>query len=140
MTRQLGWVFSIALVASVFAAGQVTTPASTSTEKTFVGTAESVTGTEQEVTARLVVTTGNKSDFVAKERLQVATTRPPEPPPPPPQVAVAKPEPAPEPPPPPRPALKHKELPRTDSPLPLYAVLGALLLAVSALTRKASQA
>jgi hypothetical protein len=135
MTRQLGLAVSIALAASILASGQVTTPASSSTEKTFVGTSESVTGTEQEVTGRLVVTTGNKSDFMAKEQLQVKT-QPPQ------QVAAAQPEPAPAPAPEPapRPAAKHKELPRTDSPLPFYALLGALFLAVSALARQTSRA
>jgi hypothetical protein len=137
MTRQLGSAVSIALAASILASGQVTTPASSSTEKTFVGTAESVTGTEQEVTGRLVVTTGNKSDFMAKEQLQVKT-QPPQ------QVAAVQPEPTPAPEPAPapapRPAVKHKELPRTDSPLPFYALLGAMLLAVSALARQTSRA
>lgn len=145
MKPHLGWTTSLLLATSILAAGQsgsVTTPTSASTAQSgYAGTAESVTGTEQAVSARIAVTTGRTSDFTAKDHLQVTTKRP-EPPPQAPQPAAAarEPEPAPAPAPEPAPAhspaLRHKELPRTDSPLPLMAGLGALLLALSFLSRR----
>ncbi len=146
MKRHLGWTTSLLLTTSVLAAGQtgaVTTPTSASAAQSgYAGTAESVTGTEQAVSARIAVTTGKASDFTAKDHLQVTTKRPEPPaqaPAPQPVAAAREPEPAPVPAPEPAPAhspaLRHKELPRTDSPLPLMALAGMLLIGLSFLSR-----
>ena len=116
--------------------GTVTTPttATTSTESSFKGTAESVTGTEDVVVGRFAVTTTTTS--VATDKLKVSTPRPE--PPPQPVVAAQETAPAAPPEPAPRPAARHKELPRTDSPVPMMAGLGTILLAVSGLARRLS--
>jgi len=134
------WQAGALLSAAFLGAGQegtVTTPAAATTESSFQGTAESVTGTENVVVGRFVVTTTTTS--VATDKLQVSTLRPE--PPPQPVVAAKEPAPAapPEPPPAPRPGPRHKELPRTNSPLPLMAGMGGLLLGVSSLSRYLSK-
>lgn len=128
----------VALAVATLLTGQtnsVTTPVTATTSQGWTaGTAESVTGTEKEVVARFAVTTTTTS--TATEHLRVSTSRPPEPPPAP--VVAKEPEPVRAevvPPPAPQPAPRMKELPRTDSPLPLMAGLGGLLLFASGLTR-----